>query len=264
MFGGSPYVLSVLDYAKTLEENIQSLLINQNSLLRTYIESIMLKEVQKAYDVRILECIGNGKRRYSEIFQQLASSDTGLLDKQIKNLMTMETLEKVFPINRPADKKKQFYEIKDNLLRFYFLFVFANDALISKFGEEPFFARRILPSLNTFISLRFEDIVCQYFKRLAQAGKLEDVEDFGTFWYDDPATKTNGQFDCVLKKKDGYAFYEVKFYEHPMTLSECEQEEAQIKMIPNLNCAETGFVCSAGFCFTSPKYHLISAEDLYR
>ena len=48
MFGGSPYVLSVLDYAKTLEENIQSLLINQNSLLRTYIESIMLKEVQKA------------------------------------------------------------------------------------------------------------------------------------------------------------------------------------------------------------------------
>ena len=83
----------------------------------------------------------------------------------------------------------------------------------------------------TFISLRFEDIVCQYFKRLAQAGKLEDVEDFGTFWYEAPATKTNGQFDCVLKKQDGYAFYEMKFYEHPMTLSECEKEEAYLKQM---------------------------------
>ena len=70
---------------------------------------------------------------------------------------------------------------------------------------------------------------------------MEDVEDFGTFWYEAPATKTNGQFDCVLKKQDGYAFYEMKFYEHPMTLSECEKEEAYLKQM------ESGaFHCSKG------------------
>ena len=68
VFGGSPYVLSNLDYNKTLEENISNLLIEQNSLLRTYIESIMLREIQKNYDVRILEIIGNGKKKYIQLF----------------------------------------------------------------------------------------------------------------------------------------------------------------------------------------------------
>ena len=264
VFGGSPYVLSSLDYKKTLEENIVALLINQNSLLRSYIENIMLKEIQKAYDVRILECLGNGKKRYREISQRISSSDTGLLDKQLKNLMAMETVVKVFPINKSNDKKKVFYEIKDNLLRFYFSFVFANESRILKFGEVEFFKRFIAPSLNTFISLRFEDIACQYFKRRVRSGKMADVEDFGTFWYDDVKTGTNGQFDCVLKEPDGYAFFEVKFYDHKMALSECEKEENQVLQIPNLPCKRIGFVCSSGFDFESQKYHLITGEDIYR
>ena len=68
VFGGSPYVLSNLNYEKKLEENISRLLIEQNSLLRTYIENVMLREIQKAYDVRILEIVANGKKRYKEIY----------------------------------------------------------------------------------------------------------------------------------------------------------------------------------------------------
>ena len=63
VFGGSPFVLANLNYEKTLEENIKDLLIEQNSLLRTHIESVMLTEIKKNYDVRILEIIGNGKKK---------------------------------------------------------------------------------------------------------------------------------------------------------------------------------------------------------
>ena len=82
VFGGSPYVLSNLNYQKSLEANIIDLLINQNSLLRSYIENIMLKEIQKAFDIRILEILGNGKKRYSEIINLLGVYDSGLLEKQ--------------------------------------------------------------------------------------------------------------------------------------------------------------------------------------
>ena len=218
VFGGSPYVLSNLDYNKTLEENISNLLIEQNSLLRTYIESIMLREIQKNYDVRILEIIGNGKKKYKEISNFLGTVDTGLLDKQLKNLLNMETLVKVFPINKASDKKKQFYEIKDNLLRFYFTYIFSKDTLIEKF--------------------------CSY-------------------WYDDSKSGKNGQFDCVLKEQEGYDFYDVKFYEKPMPLNECEKKEKQIRSIIGLPCKNISFICSAGFSFEEGKYKLITAEDLY-
>lgn len=266
VFGGSPYILSNLDFSKTLEENIIEKFINQNSIFRTYIENIMLREIRKSFDIRILESLKNGKKRFNEIFNFISANDSSLLDKQLKNLMQMETISKIFPINKKNDKKKQFYEINDNLMRFYFAYIFGNDNLILKFGEEEFFTKKISPSINTFVSLRFEKIVNQYFMRLAHQGKLKEIEDFGSFWYDDKKNGKNGQFDCVLKRKDFYDFYEVKFFENPMTISECEKEESQINEISeeqNIKVGKIGFVCSEGFNFTSKKYELLSAKDLY-
>lgn len=263
VFGGSPYVLSNLDYNKTLEENVVELLVNQDSILRTYIENVILKEIQKSFDIRILEIIGNEKKRYTEILNLLGSSDNGLLDKQLKSLLSMQTIKKVYPINRKNDKKKLFYEIKDNLVRFYFTYIFANDSLITKFGENQFFENTVAPSLNTFVSFRFEDIVVQYFIRLAHNGKLKDVEDFGSYWYDDKKNGKNGQFDCVLKEKDGYDFFEVKFYQQKMTKNECKKEENQIRSVIDMNCRKVGFVCSAGFDFFTDEYTLIDGEKLF-
>ena len=264
VFGGSPFVLSNIDYEKPLEENIKNLLIEQNSLLRTHIESLMLTEIKKNYDVRILEIIGNGKKKYSEIQNLLGMADSGLLDKQLKALLNMETITKTFPINKPNDKKKQFYEIKDNLMRFYFSYIFANDSIIYKFGPDSYFDSRINKTLNTFISYRFEGIASQYFMRRAKNGFLSEVEDLGSFWYDDKKTATNGQFDCVLKEKDGYDFYEVKFYEKPMSKSECEEEEKQVRALTGLSCKKIGFICSEGFDFTSEAYDLLDAHDIYK
>ena len=207
VFGGSPYVLSILDYTKSLEENIEKYLIDQNSILRTYIENVMLSEIRQSFDVRILELIGNGKKRYSEISSSLIHSDTGLLDKQLKNLISMETISKVFPINKKGDKKYQFYEIKDNLMRFYFSYIFGNESFISKFGENYFYKNYIEKSINTFISLRVENIAVQYFSHLVRIGKRQNILDVGSYWYDDRKNKKNGQFDCVLKENDGYTFY---------------------------------------------------------
>ncbi len=262
VFGGSPYVLSNLDYSKSLEENIKEKSIGQNSILRNYIENVMLKEIQKSYDVRILECLSNGKKRYSDILSFLNESNSGLLDKQLKNLVSMESVRKLSPINRKDDVRKQFYEINDNLMLFYFSYIFSRDALIMKFGEDSFFSSSILPSLTTFISYRFEDIVLEYFARLANMGRLPGVEDFGSYWYDNRREKKNGQFDVVLKKSDGYGFFECKFYSSPMKEDECKKEEEQVRAVTGLDCVSLGFVSSSGFDFSSSAIfslmHMIS------
>ena len=264
VFGGSPYILSNLDYGITLKENIIRLTLDPNSLFRTYIENIALKEIQKAFDIRILEIIGNSRKRFNEIFSLIGFGDSSLLDKQLKNLLNMETISKVIPINAQRDKKKQFYEINDNLMRFYFTYIFSYDSLIYKFGPEKYFEDVVSGSLNTFISYRFEKIAIQYLIRLAHSGKLDGVQDFGTFWYDDKKNHKNGQFDCVLKRPEGYDFYEVKFFSSPMTRKECEEEERQIRSIVNMVCRKIGFICSSGFDFSDERYDLIGGKDIYK
>ena len=148
-------------------------------------------------------------------------------------------------------------------MRFYFAYIFGNDSLISKFGEEAFFDMHIEKNLCTFVSYRFEGIVIQYFMRLARSGKLDGILDFGSYWFDDKETKTNGQFDCVLKVADGYDFYEVKFYEKPMSRHQCKEEEKQVRALTNLHCNKIGFVCSAGFAYESSDYDLIDGATLY-
>lgn len=264
VFGGSPYILENLDTSLTIRENIERLLLPETGLVRSHIENVMLKEIQKTFDARILEILGNGKKRYSEIRDRIANSETGLLDKQLKILLDMETIQKTEPINRRNDKKKQFYEIVDNLMRFYFTFIFGKAGTIARIGEEQFFNRNIDAVLEQFVSRRLEGIALQYFHRAATLGKYPDIDDFGSYWYDDHATKTNGEFDCVIRRGELYDFYECKYFDRPMTLEECRQEKEQLDSIKGITVSGVGFVCTGGFAFEGAVgFTLIDGMTLY-
>lgn len=264
VFGGSPYVLENIDSTLSLRDNIIRFLLPENSIIRSHIENVMLKEIRKSYDIRILETIKNGRKRYTEIRDNLGGAETGLLDKQLKILLDMETIRKTEPINRKNDKKKQFYEITDNLIRFYFSFIFGSTGTIERINEEQYYDRYLSNTISSFISRRFEDITLQYFHRMSGKGNFIDIEDYGTYWYDDPDTKTNGEFDCVIKcRGEKYDFYECKYYASAMTYDECMKERRQLEDIKGIDVSSVGFVSSAGFDFQSSDFILISGEDLY-
>lgn len=262
IFGGCPFVLENLEYGASIEDNIIKFLLAENGIIRSHIENIMLNEIKKAFDTRILEALGNGKKRYSEIADVLKIKETGLLEKQLKILLNMETIQKTEPINRRNDKKKKFYEIVDSLMRFYFAFIFGNSGRISRIGGEQFFRMNIAgEKIRQFISRRFEGIALQYFHRMSGTGEFAEIEDYGSYWYDDPKSKKNGEFDCVVKRKgELFDFYECKYFDRKMTLAECQAEEAQIRQQSGIMPSKIGFICTGGFDF-SGKYILIN--DLY-
>ncbi len=265
VFGGSPYVLENIDRSASLKENVILLLLGENSIIRSHIENVVLKEIRKSYDVRILEAIKNGKRKYTEIRDKVKCIETGLLDKQLKILLDMETIQKTEPINRKNDRKKQFYEINDNLIRFYFSFIFGSTGTIRRINEEQYYDKFIDKALTDFISRRFEGIAIEYFHRFSGKGPFKDIEDMGTYWYDDKEKRTNGEFDCVIRRTGAlYDFYECKYYEKPMTHEECLMEKKQLENIKEIAVTKTGFVCSAGFDFQPEgEFILISGDDLY-
>lgn len=57
--------------------------------------------------------------------------------------------------------------------------------------------------LNVVVPKTFEKISMQYLIRKNKKGLINPViEDIGTYWYDNPKERKNGQFDLVTKSKE--------------------------------------------------------------
>ena len=128
---------------------------------------------------------------------------------------------------------------------------------------EAFYDEYIDKAIVTFISHRFEDICRNYFSLRVKSGKLRGISNIGTFYYDDSAAHTNGEFDVVLERRDSYDVYEAKFYASPLSVKEMEHEVQQIRNIRGLPVGNIGFIAASGFEVNEAPYVQISGEELY-
>lgn len=264
VFGGSPYINEFLDENKSLKENVISTILNFSHSVYNYAENLLVSDFSNGSGAeRILSSLGNGKKRYGEIESQLRIEKNGLLSKQIKPLLNMGIVNKKYPINRPDDNKKAFYEINDNLLRFYYSYVYRNKSALQVIGANAFYEEFIEPGIITFISHRFEEICRDYFSIMVQSGKMRGIRNIGVYYYDDSKNKKQGEFDVVLQRKDGFEFYEVKYFKTPLKLSEMKREEEQIQDIQGLNISKIGFVSVNGFEKADAKYSCLCGSDIY-
>ena len=264
VFGGSPYINEFIDENKSLKENVISTILNSSHSVYNYAENLLVSDFSNVSGAeRILSSLGNGKKRYGEIESQLRIEKNGLLSKQIKPLLNMGIVNKKYPINRPDDNKKVFNEINDNLLRFYYSYVYRNKSALQVIGANAFYEEFIEPGIITFISHRFEEICRDYFSIMVQSGKMRGIRNIGVYYYDDSKNKKHGEFDVVLQRKDGFEFYEVKYFKTPLKLSEMKKEEEQIQDIQGLNISKIGFVSVNGFEKADAKYSCLCGSDIY-
>lgn len=264
VFGGSPYVNGALDENKTLKENIIETILNPTNYIYSYAEHLLISDYTKSMNAeRIFYAISNGHKKYGEIENRLGLKTNGNLAKQLTSLEEMEIVAKVYPINKPNDNKKASYEVRDNLLRFYYTFVYKNKSALQMLGAEAFYEEYVETAITTFISHRFEEIARTYFSLLIKERKLRGISNIGTFYYDDSITKTNGEFDVVLERKRIYDIYEIKYYSSPLRLKEMLKEAEQVNSIKGLQIGKIGFIATAGYEETPDEFDCISAEALY-
>lgn len=264
VFGGSPFVNQALDPSATLRENIIRTILNPVSAVYLYASQLLLSDYSiKLNAERIFAVLGNGKKRYTEIEDKLDVKKTGNLSKQIKTLTDLEIVTRNSPINKIGDNKKTTFEINDNLLRFYFTFVYKNASALQMLGAEVFFDEYIAPTLTDFISRRFEGICRDYFSLQVRSGKLKGVRNIGSYYYDDPVNRKNGEFDVALELADGYAIYEAKYYSHPMALDEIHREAQQVAGIKELTVKQLGFIAINGFVEQEKPYIYLNGNDIF-
>ncbi len=114
------------------------------------------------------------------------------------------------------------------------------------------------------VPLCFELIAKQYLIKENKKGNLSPMLfDIGTYWYDNPKEKKNGQFDVVGRCNDGYIFYECKFMDSKITDKVINEEIKQVSMT-NLKPVKYGFFSKSGFDVSANKDYLFYClEDLY-
>ncbi|MCD7842605.1 MAG: AAA family ATPase [Lachnospiraceae bacterium] len=266
VFGGSPYINELLIPSASLKENVIRTILNPSSAVYHYADNLLLSDLSVSSNMeRILFAIANGKKKYTEIEEKLDMPSNGLLSKQMKTLLNMELVSKAAPINKLNDNRKTRYEITDNLLRFFQAYVYSNKSALQILGAEAFYEEYIEPSLVTFISHRFEDICRTWFSIQVQSRKLKGVLNIGTYYYDDSRTRTHGEFDVVLQKKDAYDIYEVKYLLAPVTQKQMQEEVRQVAAIKGIRVGKIGFISINGFdADYSDDYICLDGAALYR
>lgn len=270
VFGGSPYINSFIDSGRSLKDNIINTILKDTHPVYQYAEHLLITDYTNAVNAeRIFYAISNGKKKYGEIESMLRMKNNGLLSKQLSTLTEVEIISKKFPVNKPDDNKKIFYEINDNLLRFYYSFIYKNKSALQVLGADTFYEEYIEKPLMQFISFRFEEICRSYFSLEAISGRLKGVTNIGCYYYDDSVTRSSGEFDVVLQRRGTnteyiYDVYEVKYYSSPLSQGEMYNEAEKIRRLKGLTLGKIGFIAMSGYEKKDELFHCICGDEIYK
>lgn len=264
VFGGSPFINQALNPVATLRENIIDTVLNPMSSVYLYASQLVFADnALNVHAERIFFALGNDRKRYTEIEDALGVKKTGNLAKQIKTMTDHEILSRSIPINKPNDNKKATYELSDNLLRFYYTFVYKNTSALQVLGAEAFYDEFIVPVLTDFITLRFEGICRDYFSLQVRSGRMNGVRNIGSYYLDTAVRCENKEFPIAVELADAYAVYLAKCSTQPMTLDEIHSEAQRMEGVNDPGIKQLGFISINGFVEQEKPYIYLDDNDIF-
>lgn len=264
VFGGSPFINQALNPAATLRENIIGTVLNPMSPVYLYASQLVFSDNALNINAeRIFSALGNDRKRYTEIEDALGVKKTGNLAKQIKTLTDLDILSRRIPINKPNDNKKATYELGDNLLRFYYTFVYKNASALQVLGAEAFYDEYVAPVLTHFIAHHFEDICRKYFSLQVRSGRMNGVRSIGSYYLDTAVRGENKAFSVAVELADGYAVYLPKYSAQPMTLDEIHGEAQRMEGVNDPGIKQLGFISINGFVEQEKPYIYLDGNDIF-
>lgn len=249
VFGGIPYFNRLIDDKKTAKENIIDLIASPGARLENEIAMYLNAEISKIVNANeVFKALARGFTKYSDILSQSHVSSGPTLVDVLEKLIKMEVVEKRVPINDENNKRKAGYYICDNLSLFYYRYIFRYSSQLNIMDSGVFYDKYIAHDFEEmYVPHKFEEICRQYLIRQNRIGNIQPVlEKIGKYYYDDPKTHTNGEFDVVSLDENGYVFYEVKFRKSKISKQVINEEIQQVKNT-GLNCYKYVFFSRSGF-----------------
>lgn len=268
VFGGVPFFNSLIDTNKTALQNIFDLIIRTDSICEHEIKEIIMGETTKEPLLNeLLLIIIDGKKKYTDIKSVFESQGKARPDYYIEKLLDMDFIIKKYPINDIDNKKKIMYEIKDNLIDFYYRYIFIAQNRELRRDPEFYYNNFVKDNFTSFyIPHKFEEIAKEFLMRKNIEGAIKPpFYNIGEYRYDNQKEKINRQFDIVTQDKNGYISYECKYKDSPINSSDINEEITQTSNLPNIKFYKLGFISKNGFekDINLSEYNTFTLEDFY-
>ena len=157
----------------------------------------------------ILQAIAGGKTRLNEI--KLATGIEGTT-AYLDTLQQLHLVERIVPVteSQPQKSRRGIYQLKDHFLRFWFRYVLPNRSQLERGGGQIILEDQVLPEIDHFSSLPFEEICQQYFWQRGMSGSLPFVPTkIGKWW------NANNEVDLVLIGENQAILVECKWASKP-------------------------------------------------
>jgi AAA+ ATPase superfamily predicted ATPase len=175
--------LHTIETHLTLQENIRDGILSRGSFLYDEVRFILQQELREPRNYfAILQAIADGKTRLNEIKQATGlEGATAYLD----TLQQLHLVERVVPVTekQPQKSRRGIYRLKDHYLRFWFRYVHPNRSQLERGAAQIILENNVMPEMDHFASLTFEEICQQYFWQAGVTGKTTFIPtQIGRWW----------------------------------------------------------------------------------
>ena len=184
IFGGIPYYLEACDPDRSLEDNVNDLLLSRTGRFFEEPANILQSELRevKIYS-SIVHAIAGGAREHNEIKTKALGSDAKVsLSPYLDQLTAMRLVKTVRSIDASPKSRNNRYVISDRLMDFWNRFVGPNAESISLgFGREVW-KQQIAPRLSDYMGPVFEEICRDHARLYSQELLPAPAQIVGQFW----------------------------------------------------------------------------------
>ena len=245
VFGGTPAYLQTIDAQIPLAQNVLDGILTRGSFLYDEVHFVLQQELREPKNYfAILQAIAAGRTKLNEIKQA-----TGIAGPSVylDTLQQLQLVERIVPITetQPQKSRRGLYRLKDHYLRFWFRYVHPNRSQLERGAANLVLESQVLPELDHFSSLAFEEICAQALWQKGLAGELPFVpERIGRWW------SANEEIDLIAMNKDQAMLVECKWSSQPVGTNILADLEHKAKLVqPELGdrqinyalCARSGF-----------------------
>lgn len=183
--GGVPGYLAAWDDKADVRSNICRLFLEDTAPFRKEAELFVKEEFRETGVYRtILGCLAAGMNKLNDI-HTYTGYGRDKISVYLNNLIERELAEKIFSYESGDSRnvKKGLYRIKDDLIGFWFRFIYPYSGITDCTQAELFYDKYIEPGLDGFALEAFIRIAGEFLQIMNDAGRLALRGEYKGRWY---------------------------------------------------------------------------------
>lgn len=183
--GGVPGYFEAWEPKEGVKSNICRLFLEDKGMFRKEAELFVKEEFRETgvYHT-ILGCLAAGMNKLNDI-HAYTGYGRDKISVYMNNLIEREIAEKIFSYESGDSRnvKKGLYRIKDDLINFWFRFIYPYCGLLDRTDAGVFYDRYIAPELDNFVLEAFIKIAGEFLQIMNDAGRLAIRGEYRGRWY---------------------------------------------------------------------------------